>query len=93
MTITLGWAHGHRNRPADPGAGRTGTPFVDWARRANERGFNALVTIDRIAYPSHDSLTVLAAAAGATSRIGLATNILLGPAYPPSSWPRQPPRC
>jgi alkanesulfonate monooxygenase SsuD/methylene tetrahydromethanopterin reductase-like flavin-dependent oxidoreductase (luciferase family) len=39
---------------------------------------------DRIAYPSHDSRTVLAAAAGATSRIGLATNILLGPAYPPT---------
>jgi len=39
---------------------------------------------DRIAYPSHDSRTVPAEAAGATSRTGLATNILLGPAYPPT---------
>ena len=56
---------------------------VAWARRAEERGFSSLATIDRIAYPSYDSLTVLAAAAAVTERIGLVTNILLGPAYPP----------
>jgi predicted aconitase len=50
---------------------------------AEERGFSGLATIDRIAYPSHDSLTTLAAAAGTTSRIGLMTNIVLGPTYPP----------
>jgi alkanesulfonate monooxygenase SsuD/methylene tetrahydromethanopterin reductase-like flavin-dependent oxidoreductase (luciferase family) len=69
---------------ANPVPGTPGPLLVDWARRAEERGFNALATIDRIAYPSHDSLTVLAVAAGATSRIGLVTNILLGPAYPPT---------
>jgi alkanesulfonate monooxygenase SsuD/methylene tetrahydromethanopterin reductase-like flavin-dependent oxidoreductase (luciferase family) len=36
---------------------------VAWARRAEERGFSSLATIDRIAYPTYDSLTVLAAAA------------------------------
>jgi alkanesulfonate monooxygenase SsuD/methylene tetrahydromethanopterin reductase-like flavin-dependent oxidoreductase (luciferase family) len=56
---------------------------VAWARRAQERGFSSLATIDRIAYPNYDSLTTLAAAAAVTDRIGLLTNILLGPAYNP----------
>jgi alkanesulfonate monooxygenase SsuD/methylene tetrahydromethanopterin reductase-like flavin-dependent oxidoreductase (luciferase family) len=56
---------------------------VEWARRAEERGFSSLATIDRIAYPSYDSLTVLTAAAAVTERIGLLSNILLGPAYNP----------
>ena len=60
-----------------------GTLLVDWARRAEERGFTGLATIDRIVYPGYDSLTTLAAVAGATTRIGLLTNILLAPAYPP----------
>src|SRR5262245_41983696 len=62
----------------------TGTAIADWARRAEERGFSSLATIDRIVYPSFDSLTSLAVAAGATSRIGLFTNILLTPLYPPA---------
>ncbi|HET8641581.1 MAG TPA: LLM class flavin-dependent oxidoreductase, partial [Pseudonocardiaceae bacterium] len=57
--------------------------LVDWARRAEARGFIGLATIDRIVYPSHDSLTTLAVAAGSTSRIRLLTNILLAPVYPP----------
>jgi alkanesulfonate monooxygenase SsuD/methylene tetrahydromethanopterin reductase-like flavin-dependent oxidoreductase (luciferase family) len=60
-----------------------GRLIVDWASRAEERGFSSLATIDRIAYPSYDSLTVLIAAAAVTERIGLLTNILLGPAYSP----------
>ncbi len=60
-----------------------GTAIVDWARRAEERGFTALATIDRIVYPNYDSLTALAVAAGATSRIGLFTDILLAPVYQP----------
>src|SRR5262245_20940660 len=67
----------------NPVPGIAGTLLIDWARRAEERGFSGLATIDRIAYPSHDSLATLAAVAGATSRIGLMTNILLAPAYPP----------
>ena len=60
-----------------------GRLLIEWARRAEERGLSSLATIDRIAYPSYDSLTVLAAAAAVTDRIGLLTNILLGPAYTP----------
>lgn len=62
--------------------GVAGTTLVDWAKRAEGRGFASLATIDRIAYPSHDSLMSLAAAAGATSRIELHTNILLAASYP-----------
>lgn len=61
-----------------------GPAVVEWARRAEERGFAALSTIDRIAYQNYDSLTALAVAAGATSRIKLLTDILLAPAYPPA---------
>ena len=64
-----------------PGVG--GPLLVEWARRAEEAGFSSLATIDRVAYPSYESMTVLAAAAGATERIGLMTNILLGPTRNP----------
>jgi alkanesulfonate monooxygenase SsuD/methylene tetrahydromethanopterin reductase-like flavin-dependent oxidoreductase (luciferase family) len=57
--------------------------FTEWARRAEERGFSSLATIDRIAYPSYDSLTALTAAAAVTDRIGLLTNVLLEPVYNP----------
>jgi alkanesulfonate monooxygenase SsuD/methylene tetrahydromethanopterin reductase-like flavin-dependent oxidoreductase (luciferase family) len=60
-----------------------GRVLVEWAQRAETAGFSGLVTIDRIAYPSYDSLTTLAAAAGATERISLMTNILLAPIYTP----------
>src|SRR5690242_3121360 len=60
-----------------------GPQLLDWARRAEERGFSTLATIDRIVYPNYDSLTALAAAGAVTSRIGLFTNILLAPVYSP----------
>ena len=59
------------------GADRRG--IVDWARRAEEAGFSSLGTIDRLAYPAFEPLTTLAAAAAVTERIGLVTDILLGP--------------
>jgi hypothetical protein len=48
----------------------SGETVLAWARRAEERGFSTLATIDRIAYPSYDSLTVLTAAAAVTGEIG-----------------------
>ncbi|HET7589758.1 MAG TPA: LLM class flavin-dependent oxidoreductase [Solirubrobacterales bacterium] len=59
--------------------GTTGGQLTEWARRAEARGFSSLGTIDRIAYPNLEPLTALAAAAGVTERIGLATTVLLGP--------------
>jgi alkanesulfonate monooxygenase SsuD/methylene tetrahydromethanopterin reductase-like flavin-dependent oxidoreductase (luciferase family) len=60
-----------------------GRLLVDWARRAEARGFSSLATIDRVAYPSYDSLTALTAAAAVTEQIGLLTNVLLEPLYNP----------
>ncbi len=61
----------------------SGRLLVDWAKRSEELGFSSLATIDRVAYPSYDSLTALTAAAAVTDRIGILTNLLLGPAYNP----------
>src|SRR3954447_12490107 len=60
-----------------------GPSVAEWARKAKERGFSSLATLDRIVYPSYDSLTTLAVAAGATERIGLLPDILLTPLYNP----------
>jgi alkanesulfonate monooxygenase SsuD/methylene tetrahydromethanopterin reductase-like flavin-dependent oxidoreductase (luciferase family) len=57
--------------------------MVDWSRHAEERGFTSLATIDRIVYPNYDTMTSLSVAAGATTRIGLLSGILLAPLYPP----------
>jgi alkanesulfonate monooxygenase SsuD/methylene tetrahydromethanopterin reductase-like flavin-dependent oxidoreductase (luciferase family) len=65
----------------NPVPGTAGTLLVDWSRRAEQRGFSGLATIDRVVYPSYDSLATLAAAAGATTRIELLTNVLLAPIY------------
>jgi alkanesulfonate monooxygenase SsuD/methylene tetrahydromethanopterin reductase-like flavin-dependent oxidoreductase (luciferase family) len=56
-----------------------GETLVAWARRAEAAGFSSLATIDRIVYPSYESLISLAAAAAVTERIGLMTNILIAP--------------
>ncbi|WP_433305235.1 LLM class flavin-dependent oxidoreductase [Actinoplanes sp. CA-030573] len=60
-----------------------GPLLIEWARRAEQRGFASLGTIDRIVYPSYDTMTSLAAAAGATSRIRLISGVLLAPLYQP----------
>lgn len=63
-------------------AGAPGTSSTEWARRAEERGFESVTTIDRLLYPGLDSLIALATAAGATSDVTLVTNVLLAPVYP-----------
>src|ERR687891_883914 len=63
----------------NPIPGTEGTTLVDWARHAEQAGFSSLATIDRIVYPSYDSLISLAAAAAVTDHIGLMTNILIAP--------------
>jgi alkanesulfonate monooxygenase SsuD/methylene tetrahydromethanopterin reductase-like flavin-dependent oxidoreductase (luciferase family) len=60
-----------------------GPRIIEWAKRAEARGFSTLGTIGRVVYPAYSDLVSLAAAAGATSRIGLMTDILLGPIYDP----------
>jgi alkanesulfonate monooxygenase SsuD/methylene tetrahydromethanopterin reductase-like flavin-dependent oxidoreductase (luciferase family) len=59
--------------------GTSGGELVEWARRADARGFKSLGTIDRVVYGNYEPLTALAAAAAVTERIGLCTSVLLGP--------------
>jgi alkanesulfonate monooxygenase SsuD/methylene tetrahydromethanopterin reductase-like flavin-dependent oxidoreductase (luciferase family) len=59
--------------------GTSGAQLVEWARRAEARGFSTLWTIDRYRYGNWEPLVALAAAAAVTERIGLATSVLLGP--------------
>jgi alkanesulfonate monooxygenase SsuD/methylene tetrahydromethanopterin reductase-like flavin-dependent oxidoreductase (luciferase family) len=67
----------------NPIPGTPGELLLQWARSAEEAGFSSLATIDRIVYPSYESLITLAAAAGVTQRVGLVTNVLLGPTRNP----------
>jgi alkanesulfonate monooxygenase SsuD/methylene tetrahydromethanopterin reductase-like flavin-dependent oxidoreductase (luciferase family) len=59
--------------------GATGAQIVEWARRAEARGFTSLGTIDRIVYANYEPLIALAAAAAVTERIKLVTSILIAP--------------
>ncbi|MET0700970.1 MAG: LLM class flavin-dependent oxidoreductase [Mycobacterium sp.] len=70
-------------------AGVPGGLITPWARLAEERGFGALTTIDRLIYPSVDSIVALAVAAGATTTPTLVTNVLLAPLYPPTVLAKQ----
>jgi alkanesulfonate monooxygenase SsuD/methylene tetrahydromethanopterin reductase-like flavin-dependent oxidoreductase (luciferase family) len=54
----------------------------EWARRAEQAGFSSVSTVGRLAYPGVMDTVALAAAAGATSRVGLFSNIMLAPSWP-----------
>ncbi|WP_206797493.1 LLM class flavin-dependent oxidoreductase [Amycolatopsis sp. MtRt-6] len=55
----------------------------EWARRAEAAGFSSLGAGSRIAFPGVMDTVTLAAAAGATSTIGLVSNVLVTPVWPP----------
>src|SRR4051812_15084094 len=59
--------------------GVTGEQVLEWARRAEARGFSSLGTIDRLVYGNSEPLIALAAAAAVTTRIKLATTIMVVP--------------
>jgi alkanesulfonate monooxygenase SsuD/methylene tetrahydromethanopterin reductase-like flavin-dependent oxidoreductase (luciferase family) len=65
--------------------GVDGKALLEFARRADRRGFSSLGTLDRIAYPGYDWLPALAAAAAVTDRIRLVTAILISPLRPNST--------
>src|SRR3954463_432048 len=59
--------------------GATGDLLREWACAADGGPFASLGVFDRLVYDSYDALTTLAAAAGLTTRIRLATTVLIGP--------------
>jgi alkanesulfonate monooxygenase SsuD/methylene tetrahydromethanopterin reductase-like flavin-dependent oxidoreductase (luciferase family) len=59
------------------------TVIPGWASRAEQAGFSTLGTVGRIAYPGVMDTVALAAAAAATTSIGLLSNIMIGPVWPP----------
>jgi len=61
--------------------GATSDLMLSWARRADAGPFASLGVFDRLLYHSFDPLIALAAAAGATTRIQLATMIIIGPLH------------
>jgi alkanesulfonate monooxygenase SsuD/methylene tetrahydromethanopterin reductase-like flavin-dependent oxidoreductase (luciferase family) len=63
----------------NPVPGCPGDLLPNWAAAAEGRGFPTLATLDRVAFPNHDPLIALAAAAAVTERIELLPNILLLP--------------
>ncbi len=71
MKIAIGLPTGIPNTP--------GRRLVEWAQAAEQAGFSSVGTIGRIVFDSHEELVALAAAAGATSRLGLATTVMVGP--------------
>lgn len=60
------------------------TVIPEWAAQAENAGFSTLGTVGRIAYPGVMDTVALAAAAGATSTIGLISNVLLATVWPPA---------
>jgi alkanesulfonate monooxygenase SsuD/methylene tetrahydromethanopterin reductase-like flavin-dependent oxidoreductase (luciferase family) len=53
--------------------------MLDWARQADAGPFSTVATHDRIAYDTFEAMTVLAAAAAVTTRVRLATLVLIAP--------------
>jgi alkanesulfonate monooxygenase SsuD/methylene tetrahydromethanopterin reductase-like flavin-dependent oxidoreductase (luciferase family) len=62
--------------------GATGELVLEWARRADAGPFSSAAVLDRVAYDSFEPFAALAAAAGVTSRVRLATMVAIGPLRP-----------
>jgi alkanesulfonate monooxygenase SsuD/methylene tetrahydromethanopterin reductase-like flavin-dependent oxidoreductase (luciferase family) len=62
--------------------GADGALVVEWAQRADAGPFSSVAVLDRVAYDSLDPFAALAAAAGVTARVRLATMIAVGPLRP-----------
>ena len=59
--------------------GASGDVVLEWARLADEGPFASVGVFDRLVYDSLDPMMTLAAVAGATRRVRLATTVVIGP--------------
>lgn len=59
--------------------GAAAQQVVAWARRIEEGPFASVAVLDRLVYDSYEPLVALSAAAAVTSRVTLATTILIAP--------------
>lgn len=69
--------------------GTTGALLVEWARRADAGPFSTAAVLDRLVYDSIEPFAALSAAAAVTERVGLATNIAIGPLRGPAMLAKQ----
>lgn len=69
--------------------GAPGSLVPAWARRAEERGYHLLASVDRIVYGNGEPLACLSAAAAVTSNIELFTDILLAATRQPVALAKQ----
>lgn len=53
--------------------------LIDWARHGEAAGFDSVAMLDRLVFDNPEPLIALAALAGATRRVRLQTEVLLGP--------------
>lgn len=53
--------------------------MLEWAARADAGPFASLAVLDRVVFPAHEPLVMLASVIGVTSRIRLLTSIVLAP--------------
>lgn len=59
--------------------GVSGAVVLEWARVADAGSFGSIGVLDRLRYDSLDPLATLAAVAAVTSRVRLATTVVIGP--------------
>src|ERR1700677_4779774 len=57
-------------------AGVTPAHFLDWAQRAERRGFASVASFDRLVYDTWEPLIALAGAAAVTQRVRLTTTVM-----------------
>ena len=69
--------------------GVSGASTIEWAQKAEAGPFSSVGLVDRLVYPNFEPLITLAAVAGATQRIRLATTVLLAPLRNPGILAKQ----
>jgi alkanesulfonate monooxygenase SsuD/methylene tetrahydromethanopterin reductase-like flavin-dependent oxidoreductase (luciferase family) len=77
MDLKIGIGLPNQVRNVDPRV------LPEWAAKAEEAGFSTLGTVGRFAYPGVSDTVALATAAAVTSRIGLLSQVLVAPSWPP----------